>query len=129
MTETDRLITERVLPFREKILEIVKEKHPYIYSVANAVLSGNKNMVGLQVTQGGRLIGEYTFHLDGMHIERVDTGKLDSGLHHPFLGLVKPYAIIERSAIERILADENFSTQLFGAITTYLPDITIKFLR
>lgn len=86
MTETDILIKEKVVPFREKVLAIVKAKHPYFYSIVNSALAGRKNKVGLQVTQAGKVIGEYTFHLEGLHIENVDIGQLDSGIHHPFLG-------------------------------------------
>ncbi|WP_371379129.1 hypothetical protein [Sporomusa aerivorans] len=129
MTDTDRLITEQVVPFREKILDIVKDQHQYIYTVANNILAGHKNMVGLQVTQNGQVVGEYTFHLDGLHIESVDTGKLDSGINHPFLGLVKPYGVMEQSVIEQVVKDETISTELLKAMIKYLPDTTIKFLR
>lgn len=129
MTETDKLIQEEVVPFREKILGIVKEKHSYLYSVANSFLAGRETKAGLQVTQDGQIIGEYTFHLDGLHIKSVDIGTLDSGIHHPFLGFVKPYGVMERRAIESILKDEEFTTDLISAFVRYLPDITIKFLR
>ncbi|MDF2570987.1 MAG: hypothetical protein K0R55_2591 [Sporomusa sp.] len=129
MTDTDRLIKEKVLPFREKMIGIIKEKHPYMYSVANNVLSGRKNKAGLQVTQEGQVIGEYTFHLDGIHIESVECGKLDSGIHHPFLGLVKPYGVLERSTIEQMLEDEGFGSELFSTFAKYLPGVTIKFLQ
>jgi len=107
----------------------VKAKHPYFYSIVNSALAGRKNKVGLQVTQAGKVIGEYTFHLEGLHIENVDIGQLDSGIHHPFLGLVKPYGVIEINAIERILDDEEFTSELITAFVRYLPDITLKFLR
>ncbi|TWH48404.1 hypothetical protein [Sporomusa sp. KB1] len=129
MTETDIFIKEKVVPFREKILSIVKEKHPYLYSVADSLLAGRKNKVGLQVTRDGEVIGEYTFHLEGLRVESVDTGQLDSGIHHPLLGLVKPYGVIEINAIERIVNDEELTTELISAFARYLPDITVKFLR
>lgn len=129
MSETDILIKEKVVPFREKILSIVKEKHPYFYSIADNLLAGRKNKVGLQVTQDGQVIGEYTFHLAGLHVDSVDAGQLDSGIHHPLLGLVKPYGVIEINAIERMLKDEEFTTELISAFARYLPDITVKFLR
>lgn len=129
MTDTDRLIKEQVVPFREKILGIVKEKYPYVYSIANSFFAGRKNMAGLQVMQAGQVVGEYTFHLDGLHIETVDTGKLDSGVNHPFLGVIKPYGVIEKSAIEKMVADEGFTADLAGTLVKYLPEITIKFLR
>ncbi|MDF2875276.1 MAG: hypothetical protein K0R22_1959 [Sporomusa sp.] len=129
MTDTDKLIKEKILPFREEILGIVKEKHPQMYAIVNGILSGKKNKAGLQVTQDGKVIGEYTFHLDGIHVESVEYGKLDSAVHHPFLGVVKPYGILEKSAIERMLEDKGLTNELFSAIGKYLPDVTIKFLR
>lgn len=128
MTDADQLIKEKVLPFREKMIGIIKEKHPYMYSVANSVLTGRKNMAGLQLTHEGRVIGEYTFHLNGIHIESVECGKLDSGIHHPFLGLVKPYGILEKSTIEKMLQDEGFTDELFSTCAKYLPGVTVKFL-
>lgn len=128
MTDIDRLIKEQLLTFREKVLGILKEKHPYVYSIANGVLSGRKNMAGLQVTENGQVIGEYTFHLNGVHIENVDIGRLESGINHPFLGLVKPYCVTEKNTIERIINDEGFSIDLLNTFTRYLPEITIKFL-
>lgn len=129
MTDTDRLIKEQVLPFREKVLSDLKEKHPYVYSIANSILTGRKNMAGLQVTNDGQIIGEYTFHLDGLHVENVDIGKLDSGINHPFLGIIKPYGIIEKSVIEKIIGDEGFNEDLLNTLVKYLPEITIKFLK
>lgn len=129
MTDTDSLIKEQMIPFRERILRIVQEKHPYVYSIANSFFSGRKNMAGLQVTQDGQVVGEYTFHLDGLHIESVDTGKLDSAVNHPFLGIIKPYGVIEKHVIEKIIADEGFASDLIASFIKYLPDITIKFLR
>lgn len=129
MTDTDRLIKEQVLPFREKMLGVLKEKHPYFYSIANGMFNGRKNMAGLQVSDNGTIVGEYTFHLDGIHVENVDMGKLDSGINHPFLGIVKPYGVIEKSVIEKMISDEGFNTDMINTLVKYLPDITIKFLR
>lgn len=36
---------------------------------------------------------------------------------------------MEINAIERILDDEEFTTELITAFVRYLPDITLKFLR
>jgi hypothetical protein len=129
MTDVDRLITEQLVPFREKILDAVKEKHPYIYSFANNIFEGRKSMVGLQVNEDGKVVGEYTFHLNGIRIEGVDTGKLDSGINHPFLGMVKPYGIVEKSLLEKVIADHGIADDLQNALHSYLPDITIRFLR
>ena len=129
MTDVDKLIMEQLVPFREKILDILKEKHPYVYSFANTIFEGRKSMVGLQVTEAGQVIGEYTFHLAGIRIENVDAGKLESGVNHPFLGMVKPYGIIEKRVIEKVVTDTAIADDLRSALVTYLPDITIRFLR
>lgn len=129
MTDVDKLIVEQLVPFREKILDIVKEKHPYVYSFANTIFEGRKSMVGLQVTEDSRVVGEYTFHLTGIRIESVDTGKLDSGVNHPFLGMVKPYGVLEKRVIEKVVTDTAIADDLRSALLSYLPDITIRFLR
>ncbi|MBP2635293.1 MAG: hypothetical protein H6Q72_1200 [Firmicutes bacterium] len=129
MTDVDKLIVEQLVPFREKVLDIVKDKHPYVYSFANTIFEGRKSMVGLQVTENGQVVGEYTFHLAGIHIESVDTGKLDSGVNHPFLGMVKPYGVLEKRVIEKVVTDTSIADDLRSALLSYLPDITIRFLR
>lgn len=129
MNDIDRLIKEQVVPFRAKIIDVVKEQHPYLYSIANNMLAGKKSKAGLQVTEDGKVVGEYTFHLDGIRIESVDIGKLDSGIQHPFVGLIKPYGIMEKSVIEQMVNDGGFISDLINTFVKYLPDITIKFLR
>jgi len=129
MTEVDRLVLEKFVPFRERIIDAVQSKHPHIFTMINALMAGKQNKVGLQVTEGGKMVGEYTINLDGMRISRTDTGKLESEFHHPFLGIVKPYAIIERGKLEKLIADEPaFSADLLATMARHLPDLTIKFM-
>lgn len=130
LSRTDDLVINRLVPFREKIVNTLREKHPQTFKIIEAVLAGQDNKVGMQVLEGGRVAGEYTFNLQGIRIERTDTGRLDSGIHHPFLGLVKPYFILESSTIERFLGDEaSILADPFAAAGKYFPDITIKFLK
>lgn len=130
MDRIDDLVINRMVPMREKIVNALREKHPQIFKVIEAVLAGQDNKIGLQVLEGGRVAGEYTFNLDGIRIKRTDPGRLDSGIHHPFLGLVKPYFIVESSTLEKFLGDEaSIMADPFAAAGKYFPDITVKFLK
>lgn len=93
------------------------------------MLSGHRNMVGIQVTEGGNVVGTYTLVMDGINVVEAKSGILDSALHHPLLGIVKPYVVIEHNVIEALIKDDQFTTAIFTAIAKYLPDITIKFLH
>ncbi|MDF2635530.1 MAG: hypothetical protein K0R78_2404 [Pelosinus sp.] len=125
----DTLIQKDLINFRHSILERFKEQHPHMYSILDHMLSGRKNMVGLQVYEGGNVVGTYTLMMDGVNVVEAKSGILDSALHHPLLGVVKPYVEIERNAIEAMIKDDQFKTEIFTSIAKYLPDITIKFLR
>ncbi|AIF52524.1 hypothetical protein [Pelosinus sp. UFO1] len=125
----DTLIQEDLLNFRRELLTSFKEQHPHIFSIMDHMLSGRKNMVGLQVTEGGNIVGTYTLMMDGVHVVEAKSGTLDSALHHPLLGVVKPYIVIERNAIETLVKDDQIKTEIFSSIAKYLPDVTIKFLR
>ncbi|HMM22229.1 MAG TPA: hypothetical protein PKA10_16030 [Selenomonadales bacterium] len=128
MNDLDRLILDQFVPFRERVLAAVREKHPYLLSMINAFLANKENRVGMQVTENGQVVGEYTFHLAGIQVVKTESGKLESEVHHPFLGVVKPYVLVERAALERMIADEAaFSADVFAALPKYLPELTIKF--
>lgn len=129
--DIDVLVKEKLAPLRERIIDTFVEKHPHIFSAVNGMLGVHQdNQVGMQVTEGGRVVGEYTFHLKGVRIADIESGKLNSEIHHPFLGVLKPYASIERKALENMIADENdFHHDLIGAARKYLPDVTLKFLH
>jgi len=125
----DTLIQEDLVSFRRKLIDYFKEQHPHIFSILEYTLSGHKNMVGIQVTEEGKIAGKYTLMLDGINVIEAKSGILDSALHHPLLGVVKPYVTIERSVIENLVKDDQFRTEMFTSVAKYLPDITIKFLR
>ena len=60
----------------------------------------------------------------------MESGKLDSEIHHPFLGIIKPYVSMERHVLEKIIADENnLINDYVPTINKYLPETTIKFLH
>ena len=129
MSDLDELIREKIVPFRKRILEALAGKHPHIFKVLNAYFSGKSNNIGMQVTENGKVIGEYTFYLDGLDIARVESKKLSSEIHHPF-GVIKPYGIVEKSYLEKMLEDEQgFITEPFSTAAKYMPGITVKFMR
>jgi len=129
MNDLDKLIIEQFVPFRERVLTAVREKHPYLLSMINAFLANKENRVGLQVTENGQVTGQYTFFLTGIHVVKTESGKLESEVHHPFMGVIRPYVLIERGSIERMISDEaSFSADVFATLPKYLPELTIKFL-
>jgi hypothetical protein len=130
MNEVDMLVTQKFIAFREKALEVIRKKHPYVINIIDAVFANKENRIGLQVTDEGNVIGEYTFHTKGIHIANAETGKLDSWLKHPLLDLtIRPYAVIEKSIIEELVSDDRIVKEPFPTLMKYLPDITIKFMR
>jgi len=129
MNEVDALINEKLVPFRKRVVDDLLKKHPHILGMIDKFLAGKNNKVGMRVTENGSTVGEYTFHLNGLQISDVECGVLSSELHLP-IGIIKPYPIIEKSVLEKILNDEQtLINEPFTAIRKYIPDITIKFLR
>lgn len=126
--DLDKLIKEDLIQFRKKVLEAAQERHPNIFAVVDKVLSDKENKIGMQVTENSKVVGDFTFILKGIHISSVESGKLISEIHHPFLGVIKPYVIIEKSQIEQLIADQGLLNNLTAAISKYLPSVTIKFL-
>jgi hypothetical protein len=130
LSDVDELIKNELVPFRERLVNAFVTKHPHMNSMVSSLLSNKENKFGMQVTENGKVVGEYTFHFGGIRISDTEYGKLDSAIHHPVLGVIKPYGSIERSVIERIIADEeNLKNEPFSAIQKYMPDVTIKFLH
>lgn len=129
MIDLDKMIEEKLVPIRKRAVDSLANKHPYIFSVLNGYLSRKNNYVGLQVTENGKVIGEYTFYLDGLYISKVVKGTLSSEIHHPF-GIIKPYGILEKSLLEKMVEEEErLVKEPFSTMTKYMPDITIKFLQ
>jgi len=129
MSAVDQLIKEQFVPFRQKIIETLRTKHPHILPILDKFLAGKKNKIGLQVTENDKIIGEFTFLLNGLNIEETQCGSLSPELSHPFLGVIKPYIVVEKKAIESILQDEGFSHEPLSAFGKHLPDITFKFKK
>jgi hypothetical protein len=127
MSETDKFIHEELTPFYKRTFEAFKQNHQALYSVVNSFLAGKQNHVGVRITENEKLLGEYTFHLDGASISHIETG-LSAELHTPF-GIIRPYVILEKSTIEKIIQDEpNFIKDPIKTKMKYFRDMTIKFL-
>lgn len=129
MNELDSLVTKKLVEYRENILKAFKDKHPYVIGMLETVFAGKENRVGLQVTESGKVLGEYTFVVTGIQLSGTETGSLNPSLKHPLLGItIKPYILIEKVTLEKMLKDESYKEDLFGYITRILPDLTVKFL-
>jgi hypothetical protein len=126
--KVNRLVTKDFVSFREQVIASLINKHPKALGLVNSILAERRNRVGMHVTENGMVAGEYTFHLEGLKICSVDTGVLASEIHHPLLGIIKPYVIIEVSTLERIVNDEKFIKDFFATLPKYLSKITIRFL-
>jgi hypothetical protein len=122
------LIQVDLLNFRRDLLLCFKEHHPQLFAISEKMFSGQKNMLGLQVTEGGKVIEKYTLMMDGINVVEAKSGTLDSSLHLPLVGVVKPYVTIERSVIEKMIKDKRFMTEMFTVSAEYMPDFTIRFM-
>ena len=128
-TDLDVLITKKFVSYREDIVAEFRKKHPYIVGVLEKVLANQETRVGVQVAESGQVIGEYTFVLAGINISGTKQGLLDSYVKHPILGIViKPYIVLEKSEIEKIIGDTSYRDDLFAYITNLLPKVTLKFM-
>jgi len=130
MDELDKLMKEQFIPFRERVTKVIQSKHPYIMSMFEQMTLDGHNKVGMRITEGGQMTGEYTIHLTGTKITHAEPGKLDAEFHHPILGLMKPYIVIERQDLERFIADEDsLKAEFYSALPKHLPDFTVKFMQ
>ena len=127
MSTIDKLIKEQFVPFRQEIIETLRTKHPHILPVLDKILSGKKNRMGLQVTENGNIIGEFTFHLNGINIEQTECGNMSPEFNHPFLGMIKPYVVVEKKALESIMQDDAFSRDPLSTFGKHMPHLTFKF--
>lgn len=129
MSELDVLINEKIVPLRKKAVDALLQKHPHIFGMLDKYFAGKENKVGIRVTENGAPMADYTFHLKGLYIDRVENDVLDSELHHPF-GIIKPYGVIEKKVLYKMVEDEeDLIKEPFSTAMKYLPDVTLKFLR
>jgi hypothetical protein len=129
MGDVDRLVMEGLVPFRNRLTGVFRDKHPYLFGMASAALAGKTSKAGVQVTEGGRVAGEYTLHVQGVEITHAEPGKLESGIQLPYAGTIRPYIIVERGDLERLLGDEAaIMADPIPAMLKHLPAFTVKFL-
>ena len=127
MSELDKFIQEELMPFYKRTFEAFKQNNHALYSTVNSFLAGKQNHVGMRITENEKRLGEYTMHLDGVSISHIESG-LSSEIHTPF-GIIRPYVILEKSTLEKILQDEpNFIKDPIKTKLKYYRDMTIKFL-
>lgn len=128
MSELNALITEKVVDFRKEVLEIFKKHHPVFYAALDRFFKARPVKIGFQVTQDGKVVGDYTFVLEGIQISEVKTGILEPKFEIPFWGDIKLYAVMEKKEIEAMLEDKALLTEhIFKNVIRYLPKVTIKF--
>jgi hypothetical protein len=128
MSDTDKFIQEEFMPFYKRTFDAFKQNHHTFYAILNSVLAGKKNHIGIRVTANESVLGDYTLYLEGANIAHLDNGVLASEVHTPF-GIIRPYVILEKSTIEKMIHDEpNFIKDPFTTKMKYARDVTIKFL-
>jgi len=129
MNDIDRLIMEGLLPLKKRAVKSFAQKYPQFMALFEKFFKGQRNKIGIQITEKGEKAAEYTFHIEGTDITEVERGVLSSELHHPFGIIIRPYAVMERSVLEKIIADEeNIISNPVEAIQKYLPFVTLKFM-
>lgn len=127
MSELDKFIQEELMPFYKRTFNAFKQNHHALYSLVNSFFAGKHNYVGMRITENEKLLGEYTVHLDGASISHIESG-LSSEIHTPF-GIIRPYVILEKSTLEKVLQDEpNFIKDPIKTKLKYYRYMTIKFL-
>ncbi|HBF38098.1 MAG TPA: hypothetical protein DDW50_12340 [Firmicutes bacterium] len=129
--DVDSFVKNEFVPFRERLVEALSKKHPQLFTFIGALFTNQQgNKFGLQVTENGQTIGEYSLDFNGTKITNVESGRLDSAIHHPFLGTIKPYVSIERKTLEKIIDDEDkLVNDPIPNAAQYLPDVTVHFLH
>jgi hypothetical protein len=128
MTDTDKFVEDCFMPFYRRVHEAFRHNHQTWFSLFNSFLLGKKNHIGLRLIEAEKTIGEYTLFLEGAAISHLDSNIFSSEVNTPF-GVVRPYIVLEKSAVERMIADEkDFISDPFGTKMKYIRDTTIKFL-
>lgn len=127
--DVDRLVMEGFVPFRNRLTGVFRDKHPYLFGMASTILAGKASRLGVQVTENGRVAGEYTLHVKGVEITHAEPGRLDAEVQLPHVGTIRPYVVIERGGLEKIIGDEAaIMADPVPAMLRHLPVMTLKFL-
>lgn len=128
MGNINKFMQEEFLPFYKRVYEAYKQNHHALYSMIKTFMSGKRTKIGIQIMDNGNVLGEYTLNLDGPEISHIEENVLNSEVYTPF-GVIKPYTIIEKSTLEKMIKDEpSFIREPIATKMKYLRDATIKFL-
>jgi len=129
MNEIDRLVMEELLPLKKEAMKSFARKYPQFMELFDTFLKGQRNKIGVEITEKGEKAAEYTFHMEGTDITEVEKGVLSSELHHPFGIIIRPYFVTERSVLEKAIADKEYIiSNPVEAIEKYLPFMILKFM-
>lgn len=128
MSATDKFMQEEFLPFCKRASDAFEQNHYTLFATFKSFLSG-KNRLGMRLTENGNILGDYTVVLENGKFTQIENKVLTPELHTPF-GVIKPYYILEKSTVEKMIQDEqNFITHPFATKFKYLSEVTIKFLK
>lgn len=128
MSDTDKFMQEEFLPFCKRASEGFAQSHHALFSAFSHFLPG-KNLIGMRLTDNGSALGDYTIVVEDGKISDIYNGVLTSEIHTPF-GVIKPYYILEKNALERMIQDEpSFIAHPFATKFKYLSEVTIKFMK
>jgi len=129
MNDADKFMQEEFLPFYKRTFDAFKHNHNVLFSIVEKFLFDKNNRIGIRLTEKESMIGEYTIYLNGAVISHLETGTLSPEIHTPF-GIIKSYAILEKSTAENMIKDEaNFIKDPFTTKMKYAHEVTVKFLK
>lgn len=124
----DKLIKEDFVQFSEKVIDGIKARHPHMFALINAFLSGKDSQIGIQIVEDGKFAGEYTFSLKGVRITSIDSGNLRSEFNAMVMNSIRPYVVVELRLLETMIKDQGFFNDVSLTIPKYLPGLTVKFV-
>lgn len=128
MSSTDDFMQNEFLPFYRRSLAAFVQNHAAMYATFTHLIP-KKFRFGMRLTENEKLLGEFTIVFEDGKISHIENGSLTSEIHTPF-GIIKPYYIVEKSTMERMIQDEPaFITHPFATKFKYLSEITIKFQK
>lgn len=128
MSGTDNFMQTEFLSFYQRVLAAFEKNHAALFA-AYRHLVPTQLKFGIRLVDNETVLGDYTLELDNGKIRSIENGVLAAELHTPF-GVVKPYYIIEKSTVEKMIQDEQaFISHPFATKFKYLPEVTIKFQK
>lgn len=126
MSDLNLLVNQKLVPFKERNLILFSEKFPILYTALCKLLDGRTFKIGFQITENNIVVGTYTLTVNGVHIVHIEAGSLEPELSLPWIGIIKPYVIMEKKDFEESLEEtDSFSIEI---LKKYLPKIIFRFL-